>query len=92
MTNKSNGASNGGYLCFRAAPGQWRTPQRAAAFHSRKRGDHVMSGTTDKIKGRVKEAVGVVTDNQRLKDEGRTDQAIGKVKKAVGRVLDKAKR
>jgi uncharacterized protein YjbJ (UPF0337 family) len=33
-----------------------------------------------------------VTDNQRLKDEGRTDQAIGKVKKAVGRVLDKAKR
>jgi len=30
-----------------------------------------MSGTTDKIKGRVKEAVGVLTDNQRLKDEGR---------------------
>jgi uncharacterized protein YjbJ (UPF0337 family) len=51
-----------------------------------------MSGTTDKIKGRVKEAVGVVTDNQRLKDEGRTDQAIGRVKKAGGRVLDKAKR
>jgi uncharacterized protein YjbJ (UPF0337 family) len=51
-----------------------------------------MRGTTDKIKGRVKEAIGVVTDNQRLKDEGRTDQAIGKVKKAVGRVLDKAKR
>jgi len=51
-----------------------------------------MSGTTDKIKGRVKEAVGVVTDNQRLKDEGRTDQAIGRVKKAVGRVLDKVKR
>ena len=52
----------------------------------------MVSGTTDKIKGRVKEAVGVVTDNQRLKDEGRTDQAVGKVKKAVGRVLDKAKR
>ena len=51
-----------------------------------------MSGTTDKIKGRVKEAVGVVTDNQRLKDEGRTDQAVGKVKKAVGGVLEKAKR
>jgi uncharacterized protein YjbJ (UPF0337 family) len=47
---------------------------------------------SDKIKGRVKEAVGVVTDNQRLKDEGRTDQAVGKVKRAVGRVLDKAKR
>ena len=51
-----------------------------------------MSGTTDKIKGRVKEAAGVVTGNQRLKDEGRTDQAAGKVKKAVERVIDKAKR
>jgi uncharacterized protein YjbJ (UPF0337 family) len=50
-----------------------------------------MSGTSDKIKGRVKEAVGVVTDNPRLKNEGRKDQAIGKVKKAVERVIDKAK-
>jgi uncharacterized protein YjbJ (UPF0337 family) len=51
-----------------------------------------MSGTTDKIKGRVKETIGVATDNKRLRDEGRTDQAVGKVKKAVDRVLDKAKR
>jgi uncharacterized protein YjbJ (UPF0337 family) len=51
-----------------------------------------MSGTTDKIKGRVKETIGVATDNKRLRDEGRTDQAAGKVKKAVDRVLDKAKR
>jgi uncharacterized protein YjbJ (UPF0337 family) len=29
-----------------------------------------MSGTTDKIKGCVKKAVGVVTDNQRLKGQG----------------------
>jgi uncharacterized protein YjbJ (UPF0337 family) len=50
-----------------------------------------MSGTTDKIKGRVKEAVGAVTDNQRLKDEGRKDQAVGKMKKTVERVIDKAK-
>jgi uncharacterized protein YjbJ (UPF0337 family) len=50
-----------------------------------------MSGTSDKIKGRMKEAVGAVTDNQRLKDEGRKDQAVGKVKKAVERVIDKAK-
>jgi uncharacterized protein YjbJ (UPF0337 family) len=50
-----------------------------------------MSGTTDEIKGRIEEAVGVVTDNQRLKDEGRIDQATGKVKKAVERVIDKAK-
>ena len=50
-----------------------------------------MSGTTDTIKGRVKEAVGVVTDDQKLKDEGRVDQAVGKVKKTVEQVIDKAK-
>jgi uncharacterized protein YjbJ (UPF0337 family) len=49
-------------------------------------------GARDKIKGRVKEAVGVVTDNKRLKDEGRMDQAVGKVKQAVERVIDKAKK
>jgi len=51
-----------------------------------------MSGTADQIKGRVKEAVGAVTDNQRLKNEGRKDQVVGKVKKAVERVIDKAKK
>jgi hypothetical protein len=30
-----------------------------------------MGSTTDKIKGRVKEAVGVITNNDRLKKEGR---------------------
>jgi len=50
------------------------------------------SGTTDKIKCRVKEAVGVMTGSQRLKDEGRMDQATGKVKKVVERVIDKAKK
>ena len=50
------------------------------------------SGTSDKIKGRVKEAVGVVTDNKRLKNEGRMDQAVGKVKTVVERVIDKAKK
>jgi len=49
-----------------------------------------MSGTSDTIKGRVKEAVGVVTNDQKLKDQGRVDQAAGKVKKAVERVIDKA--
>jgi uncharacterized protein YjbJ (UPF0337 family) len=49
------------------------------------------SGNSDKIKGRVEEAVGVLTDDQRLKDEGNLDQATGKVKKAVERVIDKAK-
>jgi uncharacterized protein YjbJ (UPF0337 family) len=51
-----------------------------------------MSGTSDKVKGRVKEAVGVLTDDQRLKDKGRMDQTTGKIKKAVERVIDKAKK
>ncbi len=51
-----------------------------------------MSETTDTIKGRAKEAVGVVTNDQKLKDEGRMDQATGKVKKTVERLIDKVKK
>jgi len=36
-----------------------------------------MSGTTDKIKGRVKEAVGALANDKRLKNEGKVDQASG---------------
>lgn len=50
-----------------------------------------MSGTSDTIKGRVKEAVGALTNDQRLKDEGKLDQTTGKIKGAVERVIDKAK-
>jgi uncharacterized protein YjbJ (UPF0337 family) len=50
-----------------------------------------MSGTTDVIKGRVKEAVGALTNDQRLKDEGKLDQTAGKIKEGVARVIDKAK-
>ena len=51
-----------------------------------------MSGTSDTIKGRVKEAAGVVTDDQKLKDEGRIDQATGTVKKVIERLIDAAKK
>jgi uncharacterized protein YjbJ (UPF0337 family) len=51
-----------------------------------------MGSTTDKIKGRVKEAVGVITDNDRLKREGQTDQVVGEVKEAVEKVKDKVAR
>jgi len=50
-----------------------------------------MSGTTDVIKGRVKEAVGVLTNDQGLKDEGKLDQTTGKIKEGVARVVDKVK-
>jgi len=49
------------------------------------------SGTTDKMKGRLKEAAGALTDDKKLKSEGKADQAIGKVKNAAEKVLDKAK-
>ena len=49
------------------------------------------SGTTDKVKGRVKEAAGALTGDKKLKNEGKADQAIGSAKNAAEKVLDKAK-
>jgi len=40
-------------------------------------------------KGRLKEAAGALTGNDKLRAEGRTDQAIGKVKQVVARAVDK---
>jgi uncharacterized protein YjbJ (UPF0337 family) len=48
-----------------------------------------MSGETDKVKGRVKEAVGDLTDDDELKREGKIDQASGKVKEKVDDVKDR---
>jgi uncharacterized protein YjbJ (UPF0337 family) len=49
------------------------------------------SGTTDQVKGRLKEAAGVLTDNDKLKGEGKADQIIGKAKNVADKVIDKAK-
>jgi uncharacterized protein YjbJ (UPF0337 family) len=43
----------------------------------------------DEVKGRVKEAAGDLTDNDKLKNEGKTDRAAGKVKGAAENVKDK---
>jgi uncharacterized protein YjbJ (UPF0337 family) len=48
-------------------------------------------GTTDKLKGHVKEAGGDLTGDDKLKNEGKVDQATGGVKDAVGNVADKVK-
>ncbi len=48
-------------------------------------------GTMDEAKGRTKEALGDLTGDQELKDEGKVDRASGKVKDAVGGAADKAK-
>lgn len=44
---------------------------------------------TDDVKGRAKEAVGALTDNDDLKNEGKVDQAKGRVKDTVDKVADK---
>jgi uncharacterized protein YjbJ (UPF0337 family) len=48
-------------------------------------------GTIDDIKGRLKRAVGELTDNDKLKREGKADRAAGQVKDVIGTVADKAK-
>ena len=46
-----------------------------------------MSGKTDVMKGRIKEAAGALTDNDKLREEGQTDQAAGKVKRNVQKAI-----
>jgi uncharacterized protein YjbJ (UPF0337 family) len=48
-----------------------------------------MSGKTDVMKGRIKEAAGALTGNDKLRGEGKTDQGIGKVKQIAEKALDK---
>jgi uncharacterized protein YjbJ (UPF0337 family) len=51
-----------------------------------------MSGKTDVIKGRIKEAAGALTGNDKLRQEGKTDQAVGETKQAVQKVADTVKK
>ena len=51
-----------------------------------------MSGKTDVVKGRIKEAAGVLTGNEKLREEGRTDQAVGEAKQAVQMAVGKVKK
>ena len=46
----------------------------------------------DQIKGRIKEAAGDLTDNDRLKREGKTDRVAGGVKDAIGNLEKNAKK
>lgn len=48
-------------------------------------------GTIDDAKGRTKEAVGDLTGDEELKNEGKVDRASGKIKDTVGGIADKAK-
>ncbi len=48
-------------------------------------------GKAEEVKGRIKEAVGDLMDDQDLKDSGKLDQASGKVKQTVEKGVDKVK-
>jgi uncharacterized protein YjbJ (UPF0337 family) len=53
--------------------------------------NEMSSSNTDKIKGRLKEAAGALTGDEKLKKEGQLDQAAAEVKETVAEVVDKAK-
>ena len=48
-------------------------------------------GKFDEIKGRAKEAVGDLTDDEELKDEGKVHKTTGSVKDKVDSASDKVK-
>lgn len=50
-----------------------------------------MSGKSDEVKGRIKEAAGALTGSDQLRDEGKADQVVGKVKQAVDKAADTVK-
>ena len=47
-----------------------------------------MGSKKDEIKGRIKEAAGVLTGNDQLRDEGKADQEVGKVEQVVEQAAD----
>ena len=50
-----------------------------------------MDTNADDLKGRAKEAVGDLTNNDHLKREGQTDRKVGKAKELIDDVSEKAK-
>ena len=51
-----------------------------------------MGGKTDVVKGRIKEAAGALTGNDKLRAEGKTDQVVGKVEQVVQDTADTIKK
>ena len=50
-----------------------------------------MTGSTKVAKGRIEEAAGALTGNDRLRAKGQTDQAVGHVKQAAEQGVRQAK-
>jgi uncharacterized protein YjbJ (UPF0337 family) len=51
-----------------------------------------MGGKTDVVKGRIKEAGGALTGNDKLRAEGKADQAVGEVKQVADKAFDTVKK
>jgi len=51
-----------------------------------------MDGQMDKVKGRIKQAVGDLTNNKRLKAVGNAQEFRGDVKNQIDEVADKLKK
>ena len=50
-----------------------------------------MDGQVDKVKGRIKQAVGDLTNDKRLKAEGEADEVRGTVKNKIDKVVNRIK-
>jgi uncharacterized protein YjbJ (UPF0337 family) len=51
-----------------------------------------MGGKIDVVKGRIEEAAGALTGNEKLREKGKADQAVGKVELAAQRTVGEAKK
>lgn len=50
--------------------------------------DQQIQGTWDQTKGKVKEEVGDLTDNEKMEYEGKLDQTKGKVEEGIGNIRE----
>lgn len=50
-----------------------------------------MDGKSHQIKGRIKEAAGTLTGDEKLRQEGKTEQSVGKAEEAVDKIAEKVK-
>jgi len=48
-----------------------------------------LDGKAEAMKGRIKQGVGDLTDNEKLHDEGVADEAAGEIKEGVGKARRK---
>jgi uncharacterized protein YjbJ (UPF0337 family) len=48
-----------------------------------------LEGKAEQLKGKVKQGVGDLTDNERLQDEGAVDEAAGNIQEGYGRARRK---